>query len=246
MDRMLFVAMSGAKETMKAQAINTNNLANASTTGFRADFQSSLSQPVYGPGHPSRVYATTSAEAIDFSPGTIISTGRDLDAAIAGKGWFAVQAADGSEAYTRAGDLRMDNTGRITNGAGFALLGNGGPISIPAHSKLQIGSDGTISIQPLGQSASTLAIIDRIKLVNPENSNLQKGTDGLMHTRNGVAAQEDGSVSVVSASLESSNVNTIGAMVRMIELSRQYEHQIKIMSTAEENDRASAQIMQLS
>jgi len=246
MDRMLFVAMSGAKETMKAQAINTNNLANASTTGFRADFQSSLSQPVYGPGHASRVYTTTSAEGVDFSPGSIISTGRDLDVAVNGKGWIAVQAADGSEAYTRAGDLRIDSAGRVTNGAGFVVLGNGGPISIPAHSKLQVGGDGTISIQPLGQAANTLAIVDRIKLVNPENNQLEKGIDGLMHMRNGKSAQEDGSVGVVSASLESSNVNTIGAMVRMIELSRQYETQIKIMSTAEDNDRASAEIMQVS
>ncbi len=245
MDRMLFVAMSGAKETTKALAINTNNLANASTTGFRADFQSSLSQPVYGPGQASRVYATTSAEGVDFSPGSIISTGRDLDVAVSGKGWIAVQAADGREAYTRAGDLRIDSVGRVTNGAGFVVLGNGGPISIPAHSKLQVGGDGTISIQPLGQSANTLAIVDRIKLVNPDNDQLQKGIDGLMHMRSGKAAQEDGSVGVVSASLESSNVNTIGAMVRMIELSRQYETQIKIMSTAEENDRASAAIMQM-
>jgi len=246
MDRMLFVAMSGAKETMKAQAINTNNLANASTTGFRADFQSSLSQPVYGPGHASRVYATTSAEGVDFSSGSIISTGRDLDVAVNGKGWFAVQAADGSEAYSRAGDLRIDSAGRVTNGAGFAVLGNGGPISVPAHSKLQIGGDGTISIQPLGQSANSLAIVDRIKLVNPDNDQIEKGIDGLMHMRNGKAAQEDGSIGVVSASLESSNVNTVGAMVRMIELSRQYETQIKIMSTAEDNDRASAEIMQMS
>ena len=246
MDRMLFIAMSGAKETMTAQAINTNNLANASTVGFRADFQSSLSQQVYGPGEASRVYATTRPEGVDFSQGSIISTGRELDTAINGNGWFAVQTADGSEAYTRAGDLRIDSAGRITNGAGFALLGNGGPISVPAHSKLQIGADGTISVQPLGQSVNTLAIIDRIKLVNPSNDQLEKGSDGLMRMRDGQPAQVDGRVGVTSGSLESSNVNTIGAMVRMIELARQYETNIKLMSTAEDNDRASAAIMQMS
>lgn len=246
MDRMLFIAMSGAKETMAAQANNANNLANASTTGFRADFKSSLSQQVYGPGHPSRVYATNGDAGVDFTPGSIISTGRELDMAINGEGWFAVQAADGSEAYTRAGDLRIDSLGRITNGAGFTMLGNGGPISVPAHAKLEIGTDGTITVQPLGQPVNTLAIVDRIKLVNPANDQMEKGTDGLMRLRSGQRAVVDGSISVVSGSLESSNVNTVGAMVRMIELARQYETYIKLMSTAEDNDRASAEIMQMS
>ncbi len=246
MDRMLFIAMNGAKETMTAQAINTNNLANVSTTGFRADFQSSMSQQVYGPGQPSRVYASVKGEGVDFAQGSIISTGRDLDMAINGEGWFAVQAADGTEAYTRAGDLRIDNLGRLTNGAGFTVIGNGGPISIPAHAKLEIGSDGTISIQPLGQPVNTLAVIDRIKLINPSNDQLEKGVDGLMHLRAGRAAVEDASVSVVSGTLESSNVNAVGALVRMIELARQYETHIKLMHNAVENDRASAEIMKMS
>lgn len=246
MDRMLFLAMSGAKETMTAQAINTNNLANASTTGFKADFQSSLSQQVHGAVYPSRVYATTQDAGVDFTPGSIVSTGRELDMAINGNGWFAVQAADGSEAYTRAGDLRIDSVGRITNGAGHTMLGNGGPISVPAHAKLEIGADGTISIQPLGQPASTLAIVDRIKLVNPANDQLQKGEDGLMRLKTGGRALEDASVSVVSGSLESSNVNAVGSMVRMIELARQYETYIKLMSNAEDNDRASAEMIKMS
>ena len=246
MDRMLFIAMNGAKETMRAQAINTNNLANASTTGFRADFQASLSQQVYGPGHPSRVYASVSDAGVDFEKGSVISTARELDVAINGEGWFAVQASDGSEAYTRAGDLQIDSLGRLTNGAGNIVLGNGGPISVPAHAKLEIGGDGTISVQPLGQPANALAVVDRLKLVNPDNTQLEKGTDGLMHMRNGQRAGTDASVSVVSSSLESSNVNTVGSLVRMIELARQYETHIKIMQGAEENDRASAEIMKMS
>ena len=126
------------------------------------------------------------------------------------------------------------------------MLGNGGPISVPAHAKLEIGADGTISVQPLGQPVNTLAVVDRIKLVNPANDQMDKGTDGLMRLRSGRRAVVDGSVSVVSGSLESSNVNTVGAMVRMIELARQYETYIKLMSTAEDNDRASAEIMQMS
>lgn len=246
MDRMLFIAMNGAKETMKAQSINTNNLANASTTGFKADFQSSLSQQVYGPGLPSRVYATVQDSGVDLAKGSIVSTGRDLDVAINGDGWFAVQGASGNEGYTRAGDLKIDNLGRLTTGSGHMVLGNGGPITIPEHAKLDIGSDGTISIQPLGQPVNTLAVIDRIKLVNPENDQLNKGIDGLMHLKNGQRAEEDSSVSVVSGAMESSNVNTVGALVRMIELARQYETNIKLMQGAEDNDRASAEIIKMS
>ena len=245
MDRLLFVAMSGANETMSAQAINSNNLANASTTGFRADFQNALSQQVEGEGFPSRVYATVEDAGVDYSAGSIMSTGRELDAAINGQGFFAIQAADGGEAYTRAGDFRVDNLGRLTTGAGHPVLGNGGPISVPAHSKLEIGADGTISIQPLGQSANTLAIVDRIKLVNPSHDQLQKGLDGLIRVRDGGVAVADAGVSVVSGSLETSNVNTVGALVRMIELARQYETHIKMMQTAEQNDEAAESILKV-
>ena len=245
MDRMLFIAMNGAKETMRAQAINTNNLANASTTGFKADFQASLSQQVYGPGHPSRVYASAADAGADFTQGSIISTGRELDFAINGSGWIAVQASDGSEAYSRRGDLQIDSVGRLMNGAGQMVIGNSGPISVPANAKLEIGSDGTISVQPLGQAVNTLAVVDRIKLVNPENDQLQKETDGLMHMRSGKSATVDAGVQVVSGSMEASNVNTVGSLVRMIELARQYETNVKLMQSAEENDRASADIIKM-
>lgn len=243
MDRMLFLAMNGAKEIMSAQAINSNNLANATTTGFKADFHATLSEQVYGPGHASRVYASTTDAGVDFSQGPVVSTGRELDIAINGDGWLAVQAADGTEAYTRAGDLKVDSIGRLTNGAGHIVVGNGGPISIPAHAKLEIGDDGTISIQPIGQPVNTLAVIDRIKFINPPNEDLQKGTDGLMHLQAGREAVEDGSVRVVSGSLEASNVSTVESLVTMISLARQYETQVKLMQNAEDNDRAAAQIL---
>lgn len=245
MDRMIFIAMSGAKEIMAAQAVNSNNLANASTTGFRADFQASMSQQVYGPGYASRVYATNEGAGVDFSEGSIVTTGRELDMAISGQGWFAVQTPDGSEAYTRAGDLQLDSLGRLTTGAGHTVLGNGGPISIPPHAKLDIGADGTISIQPLGQGANTLATLDRVKLVNPPVEQLHKGADGLMRLADGLPAQPDASVEIVSGSLETSNVNTVASMVRMIELARQYETHIKLMSTAEENDKAAASMIRM-
>lgn len=246
MDRMIFVAMSGAKEAMSAQAVNSNNLANASTTGFRADFQTSLSQQVYGPGHPSRVYATAQESGADLSKGSIISTGRELDMAINGDGWFAVQAADGSEAYTRAGDLHIDTLGRLKNSAGHVVLGNKGPISIPQHTKLNFGADGTISIQPLGDTPETMVVLDRIKLVNPPLDQLQKGMDGLMRIENGKPIKPDAKVNIIAGSLEQSNVNSVASMVKMIELARSYEAHIKLMRAAEDNDKAAAQIIQMS
>ena len=245
MDRLLYIAMTGAKEAMTAQAINTNNLANASTVGFRADFQASLTQQLYGAGHDSRAYATVTDAGVDFAPGSIMSTGRELDVAVNGDGWIAIQAPDGSEAYTRAGDLNVDNLGRLTTGAGHPVLGNGGPITIPPYAKLDIAADGTISLQPLGQPATTLAVIDRLKLVNPDVSDLHKGDDGMIRLKDNEVAVADASVSLVSAPLEGSNVNTVQALVRMIELARTYETHIKMMNTAEKNDQASADMVRL-
>jgi flagellar basal-body rod protein FlgF len=247
---MLFIAMSGAKESMTAQAINTNNLANASTTGFRADFHTVQSQQVMGPGHPSRSYAMVQQGVVDFSAGSITSTGRELDVAINGPGWFVVQASDGSEAYTRTGNFTVDEIGRLVNRSGDAVFGNAGPISLPPFSKLKIGDDGTISIQPLGQTTTTLVQIDRLKLVDPPKDQMTKGADGLMRFENkidpGEPAEAVASVKVFSGSLEGSNVNTVGALVKMIELARQYERHVKVMKTAEENDQAAAKMIQMS
>ncbi|MBI2779851.1 MAG: flagellar basal-body rod protein FlgF [Gammaproteobacteria bacterium] len=245
MDRMLYVAMSGAKQTMLAQAVNTNNLANVNTTGFRADLEAFRSLPVYGPGYPSRVYAQTETPGTDLLAGTLSTTGRELDVAVNGAGWIAVQAADGSEAYTRAGDLRVTVNGQLETGAGRPVMGNGGPIAVPPFEKLEIGADGTISIRPVGQAANALAVVDRIKLVNPPLGQMEKGTDGLMRVKDGKNAAADAAVQLASGVLESSNVNAIEAMVRMIELGRQFETQIKMMRAAQENDAASAQLMRM-
>lgn len=245
MDRLLYIAMSGASEIMHAQTVNTHNLANANTTGFRADLETFKSLPVSGPGFPSRVYSLAENAAVDFAPGALISTGRDLDVAINGEGWIAVQAVDGSEGYTRAGDLRVDTNGLLTTGAGRPVLGNAGPIAVPPFEKLEIGIDGTLSIQPIGQSPNTLAVVDRIKLVNPEVVNLVKGSDGLIRNEQGEAVAPDASVRLSAGRLESSNVNSVEAMVNMIQLARQFEMQVKMMATAEKNDEATAQLMRL-
>jgi len=245
MDRLLYVAMSGAREAMQAQAVNAQNLANASTTGFRADLESFRSLPVYGPGYASRVYGVADGMGVDFSPGSAVSTGRDLDVAVNGDGWLAVQGADGNEAYTRAGDLRVDSLGLLRTGAGHVVMGNGSPIAVPPFESIEIAGDGTISIRPVGAPADAVSVVDRIKLVDPALADMEKGADGLLHMKNREPAVADGAVTLQPGALEASNVNTVEAMVNMIQLARQYETQVKVMSNAEENDRAVTRLMRL-
>ncbi len=231
MDRMLYIAMTGAKQILQAQAANNHNLANVNTSGFRADLAAFRAMPVFGEGYPSRVYAMAERPGINFSYGTIAATGRELDIAINGPGWLAVQAPDGSEAYTRAGDLRISSNGLLITGAGHPVLGNGGPIAIPPAEKIEIASDGTISIRPVGQAAAALTVVDRIKLVNPPLQSLQKDADGLMRLKEGGSAPAEAAMTVTAGSLESSNVNPVEALVTMISLARQFEMQIKTMRT---------------
>ena len=243
MDRMLYIAMSGAKETMLAQAVNNHNLANINTTGFRKDLESFAALQVRGPVYDSRAYTIEQGRGTDFSHGTVLQTGRDLDIAIDGDGFIAVQAPDGTEAYTRAGDLRINSAGILTNGAGHAVLGEGGPIAVPEYETLTIGADGTISLRAQGQPTNALAVLDRIKLVNPPKEELEKGQDGLLRMRDGIEVPPDANVGIVAGAIETSNVNGVEAMVTMIELSRQYEMQVKMMKTAEQTDEASSLLL---
>lgn len=246
MDRMLYVAMTGASQTMQAQAANAHNLANASTTGFREDLLGFTNVEIVGPGHPTRVYSVLGPEAFNQAPGPQMVTGNELDVAIDGEGWIAVQSANGLEAFTRAGNLRVTPNGTLVTGAGHPVLGDSGaPIAIPPAEKIEIGVDGTISIRPIGQTPDALAVVDRIKLVRPDPEILVKGPDGLVYEQSGQPGLADASVRLVTGALEGSNVNTVDAMVSMIALSRQFEMQIKLMQTAEENDKSSARLMQL-
>ncbi len=246
MDRMLYVAMSGAKQNMLAQAINSNNLANISTTGFRADLAAARSMPLFGgSGFPTRVYSMTEKPGIDFNQGAMSTTGRDLDIAVSGKGFISVQAPDGSEAYTRAGDLKTDNAGVLQTGAGHIVLGESGPITIPEAAKVDIGKDGTISITQMGDAGGGSTVVDRLKLVNPNIKELKRNEFGLFVLKNGENAEVDDEVSIVSGTIETSNVNAAAALVNMIELARQFEMQIKMLKTAEENNAQAVQMMKL-
>jgi flagellar basal-body rod protein FlgF len=238
--------MSGAKQTLLAQTANANNLANTQTTGFKSDLEQFRSQPVFGAGYPTRVYAMTERPGTDLSHGAMQTTGRDLDVAINGEGFIAVQGTDGKEAYTRAGDLRITPEGFLRTGTGLQVIGQNGPITIPPSEKLTIGSDGTISIVPLGTgNVTTLVTLDRIKLVNPAMSDMEKLGDGLLHPKNGKPLVASADVSLNQGVLEGSNVNALVAMTEMIDLARNFELQTKVMKNVDENSAASAKLMQM-
>ncbi len=246
MDRMIFLAMSAARQTMNGQAQAANNLANANTVGFKADFAAYRAVPLFGDGHPSRVFALAERPGVDFASGTIEITGNDLDVALNGAGFIAVQAPDGSEAYTRAGELTIDANGLLRSAAGLPVLGNGGPIALPPSETVVIGTDGTISIRPVGQEANTLAQIDRLRLVRPaDDAQVVKGPDGLFRQKDGLPMPIDATVTVTQGALERSNVNPVSEMIAMIENARQYEMAVKAMNTAQTLDAEGARVLRL-
>nr|WP_086941129.1 flagellar basal-body rod protein FlgF [Thaumasiovibrio occultus] len=248
MDRALFLAMSGAKQDMYGLQARANNLANVSTTGFRADLEQARSMQAYGEGMPTRVFSMSERPSAIFAQGSVITTGRDLDVAIEGDGWLAVVDNQGREAYTRAGNLRIDQTGMLMNGAGHLIAGEGGgPIFVPLPvSKIEIGRDGTISVLPQGAPADAMEQVDRIKLVRPNNRDLFKDSNGLFRLQDpGQFIEADASVSLQTGALEGSNVNAVGEMTAMIDLQRHFEMQVKMMKTLEEMDEAQASLLRM-
>lgn len=243
MDRLIYIAMTGAAQVLNQQAVTTHNLANASTTGFKAETATFRAVPIKGPGLPTRTYAVDATAGANLAAGTIQRTGRDLDVAIEGDGFLAVQALDGSEAYTRNGSLGIDAEGQLQTRAGLAVLGEGGPITIPPDSKVAIGRDGTVSASINGQSAANVSILGKIKLVNPAQGELARRADGLFRTVGGAPADADPAVVLVGGALEASNVNAIATMVDMITLARQYELHMKILQTAEQNAQKATQLL---
>jgi flagellar basal-body rod protein FlgF len=245
MDRSLYVAMTGATQMMRAQTEVAHNLANADTVGFKAQMSAFQALPVQGPGLPTRINGVAQGLGVDLRAGAEIQTGRELDVAVQGEGWIAVQAADGSEAYTRAGNLQLTADGLLTDARGNLVLGDGGPISLPPATQVAIGNDGTVSVVPTGQGPETIASVGRLKLVNPPPGQLALGSDGLMHLAGGGTAQADPAVGVKSGVLESSNVNPSQTLVQMIELSRQYELQVKAIKNADDNAQSATRLLQL-
>ncbi|HET8883700.1 MAG TPA: flagellar basal body rod protein FlgF [Solimonas sp.] len=245
MDRALYVAMTGARETQRQQAINNHNLANVSTTGFRAELLASSAQAVQGPGLPTRVNAAAQSVGWDSRGGSIQQTGRNLDVAFAEDAWLAVQAPDGSEAYTKAGDLQLDAGGQLRTASGLAVLGDGGPLTLPQSATTLIGNDGTISVQPLGSGTEALAAVGRLRIVRATPDQLERGVDGLMRAKPGVALDAASGNVAISGALEGSNVNLPETMVNMISLARQFELQTKLMKTTEDNAAAASTLTRM-
>ncbi|MBS1159897.1 MAG: hypothetical protein H6R15_2316 [Proteobacteria bacterium] len=245
MDRLIYTAMTGAKHVFMQQAGTANNLANASTVGFKSQEHRFRAVPVQGQGMPTRAFVVDASVSDVFDEGPQLFTGRNLDVSINGRGWLAVQLPDGSEAYTRGGSLDVDVTGQLQTKAGLTVLGDGGPINIPPDNDIEIASDGTVSVVPTTGARNNASAIGRIKMVNPPEADLVRGSDGLFRLRSGQPAAADEQVKLSSGSLEGSNVNVTDAMVNLISLARQFEMQIKMMQTADTNAQRADQLLSL-
>ena len=245
MDRMIYVAMNGAKHTMERQAAISHNLANASTVGFRASLSAFRALPVIGPGSGTRAFVIDTTGAADFRPGPLMPTGRALDVAVSGEGWLAVQGPDGREAYTRAGDLQVTGAGQLQTREGLNVVGEAGPITVPPNAEVSIGGDGTVSSIPTDGIPNAVNILGRIKLVNPPTQDLVRGDDGLFRLTNGAPAPADANVQLASGAVEGSNVSAVESLVEMITHARHYETQIKLIQNAENNARQWSQILNM-
>jgi flagellar basal-body rod protein FlgF len=238
MDRMIYLSMSGAKATMQRQDALAGNIANVSTPGFRAELEAFRAVPVQGSGASTRVYTLETSTGYDATPGPITETGNSLDVAVKGNGWLSVQALDGTEAYTRNGSLAISNDGTLSTHSGLPVLSDGGPIQVPANTAVSIGTDGTVSAKSSDGKSST---VGKLKLVTPETP-LVRGEDGLFRGADGPLAA-DSTAQVQDGALEGSNVSPVETMVAMISAARQFEAQLKLLSTAETNDKAAAQLL---
>lgn len=248
MDRLIYTAMTGASQTLSRQAAVAHNLANVSSTGYRAEEHRLRAVQVQSnaldKGLATRAFAVDASTHTDYTPGPMMITGRPLDIAVQGPGWIAVQLPDGSEAYTRNGSFEINVNGIVQTRTGLTVQGSDdGPIAVPPEVKISVGVDGTISALPETGAQNTASVIGRFKLVNPPVADLERGEDGLFRLRDRSAALSDGRVTVAAGSLEGSNVNPAEQMVTMISLARQFEMQMKMLSTADANDRAATQIL---
>lgn len=243
MDRSIYLAMTGAQQLLQQQAVAAANLANASTTGYKAETTAFRVAPIVGgPGLPTRAYGVLATTGADFTPGAVQPTGRDLDVAIEGPGLLAVQALDGTEAYTRNGSLTISPEGELRTRGGLAVMGEGGPISVPADARITIGRDGTVSATTEGGGAATASVVGKLKLVNPPTSELTRRGDGFFRLRSG-EADADPAVVVTAGALEGSNVNTVHAMVEMLDLARRFEMTMKLLQHADANEQRATQLI---
>lgn len=242
MDRLIYVSMTGARHALEAQATVAHNLANVTSSGFRAQMNAMRAVHLFGEGMPTRSYVVDSTVGTDFRPGAVQQTGRPLDVAIMGQGFLAVQSADGSEGYTRAGGLNVGAGGVLVNAQGLQVLGDGGPIAVPPDVNVTIAKDGTVSAVP-SNGRGAVNVLGRLKLVNPPETDLVRSPDGLFRLKDGAVAPADNNVVVASAAIESSNVNAVEQLVAMISHARAFEAHMKMLSNADQNDRQANQLL---
>ena len=247
MDKLLYIAMSGAKENLNSLAVRSNNLANANTLGFKADFEEARAMQAYVDGLPSRVFSMAERPGQNFQQGSLQTTGRELDVAVQGDGWLTVQDKDGKEAYTRNGSLQVSPLGVLQTSTGLNVLDSTGqPITLPMPlEKIQITEDGTINARLQGAEPAAVENLQQLKLVNPVNKEMTKGEDGLFRRVDGKTEAVSANVRLASGALENSNVNVVEELTNLIKLQRQFDTQIKMMSTAEKNDESQNQLMKL-
>ncbi|MCW3846898.1 flagellar basal-body rod protein FlgF [Sphingomonas sp. LB-2] len=245
MDRLVYTALSGLRSNMQAQASIANNIANASTVGYRSDRVTFDRMVLSGSPLDTRTLAAEETTDADRTAGTMIQTGRPLDVAVNGDAWISVQATDGTEAYTRRGDLNVAPSGVLETGDGFPVMGSGGPITVPPHQSISVANDGTVSIVPPGGDPGQPQVIDRIKLVSPKGSNTVKGLDNNLHVRGGGILPADLDATVQNGTLEQSNVNLTQALIDMIENQRSYEVQANLLKEAKQMDESTASLMRL-
>jgi flagellar basal-body rod protein FlgF len=246
MDKLLYIAASGAKQDLLGASVRANNLANAQTTGFKAQLEQARAMPAFGEGLPTRVFAMTENFSNNFAGGAMIQTGDDLDLAIQGDGWFSVQDAQGNEAYSRNGRFELGANGELKDSYGNTVVGDSGPVFLPIPlSNINIANDGTLSVRPQGAPETVLEEVGRLKFVNPNVRDMQRGTDSLFRLKSGEQADEDALVSIRTGMLEGSNVNPVEEMVNMISLQRHYEMQIKMMKQAKDLDTRGNQLLRI-
>lgn len=244
MDRLIYVSMTGARHALEAQATVAHNLANATSSGFRAQMNALRAVHLFGEGMPTRAYVVDSTVGTDFRPGAVQQTGRPLDVAIMGQGFLAVQAPDGSEGYTRAGGMNVGPGGVLQNSQGYTVMGDGGPIAVPPDVNVTIAKDGTVSAVP-ANGRGAVNVLGRLKLVNPAETSLARSEDGLFRLKDGGTAPADNNVIVASSAIESSNVNAVEQLVAMISHARAFEAHMKMLSNADQNDRQANQLLSL-
>jgi len=245
MDKLIYSSLSAMRAAMARQTTTANNLANINTAGFRGEMNSSQALWMKGDGLDARAVTSGEVVSADMTEGTVTDTGRTLDVAVQGKALLAVQSREGDEGYTRRGDLQLSDSGLLTTGDGRPVLGDGGPITLPPYDKLTIAADGTISIVPQGGDISQMQVVDRLKLVSTNGTDIAKGLDGLFRPRNGGTLASDPEAQVRAGALEGSNVNAAATMIDMIEASRDWDMQVKMMSAAQDIDKASTDLMRM-